>query len=209
MTVTTVFATAPGGDGTVLSTDIVYLTARSTAVGTFNDHIVGQNWDTVEYSCREAFIIFDTSGLPDTDDVSAVVLSLDGAFDDSTTNLVVTAASSAYNGGAVLTSDWIAGASLSGQTTYATWSSAGYSANYNAFTSAGAAFNTAINKTGSTALMLYSDRHSAATIPTGAETVWFTDADAAGTTTDPKLDITHAAAGGATVKTLAALGVGI
>ncbi len=161
----------------------------------FGPHIVGQD---ATYDCMESFLIFDTSGLPDTDTVSDVVLSLDGDTDTSTTNFVATAASSSYNGGVVLTSDWVSGASLSALTTYATWNSSGYSANYNAFTSAGAAFNSAINKTGNTALMLYSDRHSAGTTPTQGENVSFTDADAAGTTVDPKLDITHAAAGGAT-----------
>ena len=206
MTVTTVFATAPAGGGSVYGLDATYATARTTGSANANNHVAGQ---TTDYICYEAVMIFDTSGIPDTDTVSDVVLSLDGSFDSSTTDFTVTAASSSYNGGAAdYTVDFVSGASLSGLTTYATWSSAGYVAGYNAFTSAGAAFNSAINLTGSTALMLYSNEHRDNSAPTTAEWVSFIDADAAGTTEDPKLDITHAAGGGATVKPLAALGVG-
>lgn len=193
MTVDTVFATAPGGNGNCNSQNNTYATARTGGtLAAANNHQVGQDFVTPTYACVEAFLIFNTSGIPDTDTVSDVVLSLDGNLDNSATDFVATAASTSYDGGAVLTTDWVDGSTLSGQTTYATWNSSGYSANYNAFTSAGAAFNSAINLTGNTVLMLYSDRHSAGTTPTGHEYVSFTDADAVGTTTDPKLDITHA-----------------
>jgi hypothetical protein len=196
-TVTTVFATAPGGNSQVESFNGTYATCRTGSnLGPSGPHLVGQ---TTGYAIDEAFVIFDTSGIPDTDTVSDVVLSLDGSIDLSTQDFTVVAASSAYDGGQAVTSDWVSGASLSALTTYATWASSGYSANYNAFTSAGAAFNSAINKTGNTPLMLYSDRHSAGTTPTTSERVSFDDADTAGTTSDPKLDITHssgATAGG-------------
>ena len=192
MTVTTVFATAPGGNGSGASSSSTYATARSTFNAATGLHVVGQDFNLPTYICWESALIFLTSGITDTDEVSGVVLSMDGAADASATDLNVIAASSAYDGGQFVSGDWIAGDSLTGQTTYATWNSSGYSASYNAFTSAGAAFNSAINKTGNTALMLYSDRHAAGNTPTGDERVSFNDADAGGTGSDPKLDITHA-----------------
>ena len=194
-TVTTVFATAPGGEGAVGSSSTVYATARTGGtLGGLTRHNVGQDLQVADYFTLEAFCIFDTSAIDDADTVSGVVLSIDGRTDNSVTDFVVTAASTAYNGGPVVTSDFVSGADLAALTTYATFDSSGYSSTYNAFTSAGAAFNSAINKTGNTVLMLYSDRHSAGTTPTGGESITFEDADAAGTTADPKLDITHEAA---------------
>lgn len=201
-TVTTVFATAPGGAGSVNGNNIVYATARTTAFAAVSNHSVGQN---TGYVCVESCVIFDTSAIDDSDTVSDVVLSLDGIVDASTTDAVFTAASSSYSGGPVGTGDWVSGDSLGALTTYATWDTSGYSAGYNAFTSAGAAFNSAINKLGDTAVMIYSNNHRDAVTPTTDERVTFTDADAAGTTTDPKLDITHAA--GTAVKDIIGMGI--
>lgn len=195
-TVTTVFATAPGGNGMVQSLHSTYATARTGAdQAAQNEHKIGQLFAASTYFCYESFLIFDTSGIDDGDTVSAVVLSLDGYYDNSVTDFTAGVAASAYDGGAVVPGDWVSGASIP-TPELATWSSAGYSAAYNAFTET-ADFKTAINKTGNTSLILYSQRHRDATQPSGAEWLIFTDADAAGTTTDPKLDITHAAGGGA------------
>lgn len=197
-TVTTVFATAPGGNGAASYRSTTYSQARE-GTGTDNSsgltHYVGQNRISTTRYCYEAQMIFDTSGVDDADDVSDVVLSLDGGLDQSTTDFTATAAASSYNGGIVDAADFVAGSALSALTTYATWASSGYSSGYNAFTSAGAAFNSAINKTGNTPIIVYSSRHSGNNDPSGAEYVVFDDADASGTTTDPKLDITHAAGG--------------
>lgn len=202
MAVTTVFATAPGGDGTASSGSTVYATARTSGtLTTAGNHQAGQNFSTPNYLCREAFLIFDTSAIADDQAVSDVVLSLDGNTDNSATDFDVIAAASSYNGGVVATTDWVDGSTLSGLTQLATWNTAGYSANYNAFTSAGAVFNSAINLVGNTALILFSSRHANGDTPTGAELVTLNDADAAGTTTDPKLDITHDTAVAATGQT--------
>lgn len=198
-TVTTVFATAPGGAGRVRSDDFTYATARTggTLDATASAHTVGQILSG-NYFCYESFIQFDTSGIPDGDTVSAVTASLYGSNDFSTTDFTAKLAAAAnYNGGVVVTTDWESGANLNAKTLLATWASSGYLADYNAFTET-ADFKTAINKVGDTLLILFSDRHADGTTPTGAEYVIFFDADAAGTTTDPKLDITHAAAGGGT-----------
>ena len=193
-TVTTVFATAPVGQGYVRSRSSSYATARTGgSLAAFNNHQAGQAFSSPDYDCYESFLIFGTSGIPDADDVSAVVLSCDGSLDGSTTDFIMGAAASVYDGGSVVVGDWVSGDSIP-TPELATWDSAGYSADYNAFTET-AGFKDAINKTGDTSLILYSQRHRDATTPTGAERVIFTDADAAGTTTDPKLDITHAAGG--------------
>jgi len=206
MTVTTVFATAPGGTGAVSNSNASYATAQA-GTGTFalsENHRVGQQ---NIYACRQGFVIFDTSGIPDTDDASAVVLSLDGAQNSSDDDFEAVAAISAYDGGATVNGDFVAGASLGALTAVATWNSSGYSAAYNAFTDNGS-FGANINKTGNTSLILFSANQRDNVTPTGNEFVFFTDADAAGTTTDPKLDITHdtAAAGGTPM--MAMMGVG-
>lgn len=195
-TVTTVYATAPGGAGFARSSDAAYATARTgAALTTGTPHRVGQFLFTDNiYYIYEGFIIFDTSVIGAGQAVSAVVASLDGSSDASTTDFIAGLAASVYNGGQVVTGDWVSGAAIP-TPELATWNSSGYVAGYNAFTET-ADFKTAINKTGSTSLILYSQRHRDATTPPDNENVVFTDADAAGTTTDPKLDITHAAGGG-------------
>lgn len=206
MTVTTVFATPPGGTGSTRSGNATYAIARTG--GTFVDqgsHLVGQLLSG-SYFCLESHLLFDTSGLPDTDSVSAVVLSLDGGSDSSTTDFTVRVGTSAYDGGQVTSTDWVSGASLPSPV-LATWDTSGYNANYNAFTET-ADFKTAINLTGNTAIMLWSSLHEAGTPPTGNEFLSFQDADVAGTTADPKLDITHDAAAGGTTPFLMLMGVG-
>ena len=193
-TVTTVFATAPGGAGTVRSSNATYATARTGGTFTTPDtHIAGQTFVSPDYRCYEGFLIFNTSGIPDTDTVSAVTASLDGFSNSSATDFISGLAASAYNGGPVVTGDWVSGAAIP-TPELATWNSSGYVAGYNAFTET-ADFKDAINKTGNTALIFYSQRHRDATVPSGNEFVNFVDADAAGTGDDPKLDITHAAGG--------------
>ena len=193
-TVSTVFATAPGGNGTAYSLNATYATARTGSnLTTRANHKVGQDFFSGSYDVWEAFIIFDTAGLPDTDTVSAVVASFDGNDDNSTINFIAGLAASVYDGGAVVTGDWVSGAAIP-TPELATWNSSGYVAGYNAFTET-ANFAAAINKTGNTSVILYSQEHRDNSAPTDQENVVFTDADAAGTTIDPKLDITHAAGG--------------
>lgn len=206
MTVTTIFATAPGGNSCVFGQSTTYATARSTAFAAFEPHYVGQLKSGSTFQCFEGFVIFDTSGIPDTDSIDAVTLSLDGDTNDSATDFNAIAATSTYDGGQAVVGDWVAGASLSALTTLASWNSSGYSAGYNAFTSV-AAFLAAINATGNTSIILYSDRHSGNNTPAAGERVAFTDADTAGTTSDPKLDITHTAAAGTVIKDLIGSGL--
>lgn len=197
MSVTTVFATAPGGAGTAQGVNATYATARTTGASATGNHIVGQ-FVSSNYLCYESFLIFDTSGITDTDDISDVVLSLDGSNNDSDTDFTARVGASSYDGGGVGAGDYVSGALLSAITVLASWLSSAYDAGYNAFTSTGD-FPAAINKTGNTSLIIWSNRHEDGTAPTGGERVTFIDADAAGTTEDGKLDITHTAGGGGTV----------
>lgn len=187
-TVTTIFATAPGGNGFALSENATYATARTSGtLSAGTPHSVGQN---TGFQCWQSFVIFDTSAIPDDDTVTDVVLGMEGSSDASVTDFEVVAAATVYDGGQVDTLDWVSGDSLAGLTTYATWDSAGYVAGYNAFTTAGP-IAPAINKAGNTAMILFSARQRAGTQPSGAEVVTFNDADSAGTTVDPKIDVTH------------------
>lgn len=221
-TVTTVYSSTADGD--ILSTSTTYSTARSGtgySVDTAGSSAqIGQLLDGADYYCYEAFFDFDTSSIPDTDNVSAVALALDGNFDNSTTDFTMQARTKDW--GASLTSaDWVAGASLGGLTLLATFATSGFSAfGYNTFTENGTNFQSAINKTGTTRIVVASDRLESNTAPTNAERVSVATADSTGTTQDPKLTITHAAstvtangalatvtvaglAGAATVNTLA------
>lgn len=180
-------------DGQIESFNATYSTARSGGTLTANTAGGSANVGQVAgYACYEAFLSFDTSAIPDGDIITAVTLSLDGtgAIDGSDTDFTINAR--VYDWGASLTTaDWIAGASLSGNTLVASRSTSGWNASgYNAFTSE-AAFLTAINKTGVTYLVLSSSRHEAGTTPTGNEYVGVATADTTGTTHDPKLVVTH------------------
>lgn len=207
-TVTTVFSDA--SDGSITSSSTTYSTARAgsslTPSTTSAAETVGQNRAASTRFCFEGFVSFDTSSIPDTDTVSDAVLSIYGAGDSSTTDFTMNARTS--NWGATLTTgDWVAGASLSGLTLLATYSTAsGWSAvAYNDFSS-GVNMPAAIDKAGITYILLSSSRHEAGNDPAGNEFVNWYAAEQAGTTQDPKLTVTHAVP--ATVKNLALLGVG-
>lgn len=193
MTTSTFYAST--ADGQIESSNATYATARSGGTLVANTGGTSVNVGQVTgYACYEAFLSFDTSTIPDGDIITSVTLSLDGtgATDGSDTDFTINAR--IYNWGAGLTTaDWIAGASLSGNTLVASRSTSGWSASgYNALTSE-AAFLTAINKTGVTYLVISSSRHEAGTAPTGNEYVGFATAEASGTTHDPKLVVTHVA----------------
>lgn len=202
-TVSTFYSGA--GDGYLRKYDATYLTARTMASATVVSGsaallYVGQY---TGYYCWESFIDFDTSAIPDADDVTIAVLSLDGAEDTSATDFTVEARLYDW-GGTLGSADAVAGADLGSHTLLASWDTSGYSASYNDFTSE-AAFVSNISKTGTTSLILNSSRHRNGDTPTGGEFVGFWDQGAAGTTEDPKLVVTHAPA---TPKTMLLLGIG-
>jgi hypothetical protein len=197
VTTTTVYASA--ADGRIESDSPTYATARAgnnlvaSAANTTDVH--GQ-WEFFNRRCYEAFLSFDTSGIPDGDTVSAATLDLYGQNDGSTTDFVSEARTKDW-GASLTTADWVAGADLGSLTLQASRNtSAGWSTSaYNTYTSE-AGFPAAVNKTGTTYLMMSSSRHRIGNDPgaSGSEKVDAYSADDSGTTRDPKLTVVHAGA---------------
>lgn len=138
----------------------------------------------------ETFLGFDTSSVVGT--VSSAVLSM-YVTAKSTGGADFTMTAAIYDWGATLTTaDWVPGASLSGLTKVATVATTGVSdAAYNTFTNV--AFPANVNKSGTTRIVLYSDRTEANTSPGSFEYVEMSTADVSGTTEDPKLVVVAAA----------------
>lgn len=204
-TVTTVFSGTNDGDlESTSETD--YSTARAGTEGisantSATTMVVGQALFVDDpfflFLCDEAFVSFDTSPIADSDVVSAVVLDLYLSSDFSDTDFTIEARSRDW-GATLTTEDFVAGASLSSQTLLASISTSGIGStgSYKTLTSQ-AAFLTAPNiKTGTVYVMLCSSRMTNNNAPSGNEYVSLSSANASGTTQDPKLTITHAAAGG-------------
>jgi len=165
----------PGtADGRVRCSNATYTTARSGG-GTFATDTtatymeVGQELFGGVYYCYEGFLQFDTSSIPS-----------DATITSATLELYVVAANTSSSGAGILnvrvkdwgttvtSADWVAGASVSGQTLVAhsaSMSSLTPSA-YNTLTDDALAAN--IVKAGATKFMVTSDRFEAGTAPTGA-----------------------------------------
>ena len=151
-----------------------------------------------QYGVQEGFLGFDTSAIADTDTVSAAVLNVTSYGDFSTTDFTIEARLRDW-GGTLETTDFVAGASLSALTLLASKTTAsGFTAD-TAYDFTDVAMPANVNKTGSTYLLLCSSRTTGNNAPTGYEYVNVKSADTTGTTSDPKLTVTHAAGGGTTV----------
>lgn len=183
----TTYATAAAGGGS-------FGTSPNT---TETDGFVGQSFSTPNYLIHQLFYEFDTSSIPDTATIASVVFSVKGTSggDNSATDFNVLALGYDWSSGGLTTADWRTPTQLTALTTLATFNTAGFSTNYMDFTSAGAAFNSYVNKTGSTFLMLASDRNAAGTTPTGLENIQVVMADTTGTASDPKLTVTYLVSG--------------
>lgn len=185
------------GDGRVTSNNATYSTARTGGTLASNTTVldVGQYTPT-GYYCLESFCAFDTSSIPDADAIYQVNLNLWLDWDLSDTDFTVQVHPKVWTSGGLTTADWVSGADIGALTQLATLdtSSMGAEGAYKTFTENGTEFRSAINLTGNTELLLTSSRHQAGDVPTGDEMVRFEDADNAGTTKDPKLVVTHAAA---------------
>ncbi len=187
---TTVFQ-GIAADGTIESSNATYSTARagsslSVQNSTVNNLVVGQ---ATGYGIDQAFIGFDTSSIPDTDEIISVSLELYLKVDGSTTDFVVEARLHDW-GGTLTTADWVAGADLSGKTKLATLASSGIGATsaYKAFTSE-TAFKANVSKTGTTYIVLCSKEQTDNSAPTANEYLSFENADQA---EYPKLTVVHA-----------------
>lgn len=178
-------------DGYIFSSGGTYAQNRAgNSLNTFNTSTgayVGQDGTSGTDSVWEAFLTFDTSTVVGT--VSSATLSVYGIENGTTTDFTATAALRDY-GTTLENADWVAGASLSGLTTVATFNTTGYAASYMAFTDVALPAN--VNTAGSTRLLLYSSRHSGNNDPTGFEYFGFSTSENTGTSQDPKLVIVTA-----------------
>ncbi|WP_062434996.1 hypothetical protein [Herbidospora daliensis] len=197
-TVTTVFADT--GDGTIDSSNATYSTARSgsnlAATTSNTDLFIGQGEFGGEYYISEGFLSFDTSAIPDTDNVTAIALALWQLSDESTTDFTLEARQSAWTSGGLTTADWVAGASLGSLTLLASINTSGIGADgaYKTLTSETALLSATNLKTGTVAMLLCSSRHRGNNTPSAgtSEAIGVASANDTGTTHDPKLTITHA-----------------
>lgn len=168
---TTVFAGAANA-AIVYSTDVTYATARagSSLAALANAATVGQQ---TGYTVYQVFIKFDTSSIPDGDEITSATLELYLGTDGSATDFVVQARLHDW-GASVTTADWVAGADLSGKTLLATLDSNGIGATgaLKAFTS-DAAFKSNISKTGITYILLCSKEQVDDSAPTANEFLTF------------------------------------
>lgn len=191
-------------DGWSYGDSATYATAGSTPAGATAAQAsgnAGQFWMGTAFWLYEAYVQWDTSSIPDTNVISSATISLYGKNDQSDTDYVQEIRMSDW-GTALTTADWIAQANLSGKTLVASKSTAGGIPTnaYTAFTSE-AALLTNINKTGSTRVLLCSNRFTAGTQPTGLERVeWWLGAKGAGY--QPKLVVVHDAPAPQDSKTL-------
>ena len=210
-TVTTVYA-GTADDG-IVSRASTYSNARAgTSTTTFavqsgaswnNDNtvieVLQQRNSSSDFIVCEGFIAFDTSSLPDTDTVSAAALGLvENAGYGSGFGVSDTLEARTYDWGAsVTTADFRAGATYNGLTLLASLASGSWSTTgYNTLTENGTNFQSAINKTGTTYIVLGTQKLAAGTAPPsdGDQSYWgIMSADNTGTTNDPKLVVTHAA----------------
>lgn len=165
------------------------------------------------FEMYESFLSWDTSVIVDSETVTSATVSIYGGQAGPTTweGPAGTLEARAFDWGATLTAgDWVAGASLSGLTLLASFAvgnaGVGWAAAYNVFTSQ-AAFLAAVNKTGSTRLMMCTSDMRSGTDPGAINRVIVMFAEASGTTQDPKLVVNTTA--GSTAKNRTLLGVGV
>ena len=200
MATTTVYAGT--NDGYITSVNATYATARSG--GTLSVTNAGvdlwiDQYNGSPYELYCAYLEFDTSGIPDTDVVSAARLYL---YPETTFGPIfgspgaLEAYAYDWGGGTLTTADWVAGASVSGLTKLASIAAGSFTAGaYRQLTSE-AAFPAAINKTGSTLLYLCTADFRTGSAPAAEDGYGTCSADDSGGIYAPKLEIDHAPAAG-------------
>lgn len=184
------------GDGQITGGSATYATARATSSASNDSSTgaqVGQRWSGSLYTVDRAFLVFDTSSIPDDATVTAATLYITAGGDGSTTDFLVqvyrfawadTLASNreanydgAYGGSATLegtlrdtAAGWVDGTQYS-----------------MAVDPAG------INLTGTTRYTLVSSRDVAGNTPTGQESVQLRTADHGTPGSRPQLEVTYTA----------------
>ncbi|GIH22996.1 hypothetical protein Aph01nite_13060 [Acrocarpospora phusangensis] len=194
-TVTAVLAGT--GDGFLDSFNATYNTARSGSnLNADTSNFVMAVGQDVGFSVYQSYVGFDTSAIPDADTVSAAVLSLWLDNDESATDFTVEARQFNWSSGGLTTADWIAGASLSGNTLLASIATSGIGASgaYKNFTSEAALLTATGMKTGTVYMNLSSSRTRTGTAPSGGNPEYVLWAAADASSAEPTLTITHAGA---------------
>ena len=165
--------TSASGGGHVVSSNPTYLTARTGSGLSANTglQLVGQLLNAGTYTVYEAFTSFDTSVIPAAETIIDAVLALRVQTDNSTTDFTVQARTSLWTPSGLTTADWVAGASLGVLALLATLDSSTVSAVPATYScvSSGSNLVDAINKSGTTDILLCSDRLVAGTAPSGDE----------------------------------------
>lgn len=195
-TVTTVYSGT--ADGALLAGHATYATAREgglgTAFSTFPsdaDVRAGQIFTGSQYECREMFIAFDISAIPDLDAKTDIQLSLWLVTDGTVTADFTVEARHRIWTPTLANDDFVAGSLHTGFTEIANMNAAGTVGAYNTMTTLPAFFTPSFLTADTLPIMLASSRHRAGIAPTGEETVRYSTGDASGTTQDPRLTVTH------------------
>lgn len=195
MTTYTIFGSTE--DGRIKGSNATYLTARSTGASGTKANTSDTVGQLLGYECHELFLLFDCSGISGAETVSAAVLNLDLASNSSVTDFTVNLRSKNWGPTFDTPTDFVAGASLSGFTLLGTLATSTFGSTNVYYSFSDVAMAALVNaKSAATAFVAASDRHEAGTVPTGNEFVTFYLADNAGTSNDPYLAVTAAAAGG-------------
>ncbi len=186
---------AESSDGCVDSSNATYLTARSGgALALYSGGTSFWVGQSLGYSVDLGYLGFDTSSLPDTDSVDSASLYLNVRYDDSSQDFDLEAR--LYDFGATLgTADFVPGADLSSHTRLAYINTSAIGTGEKRLTSE-SAFSAAINRTGSTRMLLCSSHTTAGTAPSPNDEDLELYASEMGTTYRPRLEITHSPAGG-------------
>lgn len=143
----------------------------------------------------EGYFRFDTSAVG-TDSVSDAVFSAISSANNTTIDVLLEFRALTWDG-ASGSGDWKTTAQLAALTRVASINTSVYvnSVTYIDHTS-DAAFTSEINGSGYTSIIGHFDGHATSTAATGKSYFWYRSSDTTGTTQDPKLTITHAAATG-------------
>ena len=193
MSTTTVYPST--ADGYLTSgSNVSYATARSggayRAIHNTDDTMLVDQYPSGGgyFYCRSGYLDFDTSSIPDTDEIFAVTLSLYAIYAFGSPGALEVYA---YDWGEELTfADWIAGADVAAMTLLASYSGRWSGGAYRALTSE-TAFKAAINKTGVTRLFLCTTKFRTGSAPSDRDGYTFYATEKV-TTYRPKLVIEHA-----------------
>ena len=185
-------------DAMVQGYDATYATARATSYASTTGGTKLQLGQRLfgDYEVYRAFELFDTSGIPDGDAVSQVVMSLYLVTKHGTTAYDIQIKKydwSAYNPVGAGNQETVYDGALSATLDDNIWKASGSISDGNRYSSGDLATSW-VNKTGYTYYALMSSRDSSSTAPSGNEFIEIASQDHATSGNRPYLTVTHAAA---------------